>query len=258
MKVVILAGGLGTRLSEETVLRPKPMVEIGGRPVIWHIMKHYAHYGFKEFIICLGYKGYMIKEYFMNYFIHNSDITVDLKRNELTVHRTKTEDWKITLPDTGDDTMTGGRLARVKHYIGNETFMFTYGDGVSNVNLSDLLCFHRNRKKLATVTAVRPLGRFGAIEIGTDGTVDRFQEKPLGDNGWINGGFFVLEPGVIDYIAGDHIHFEREPLEKLTAECQLAAFQHAGFWQAMDTVRDRNLLEDLWKKNPPWKVWEDQ
>ncbi|MDZ4655340.1 MAG: glucose-1-phosphate cytidylyltransferase [Coriobacteriia bacterium] len=256
MKAVILAGGLGTRLSEETDLKPKPMAEIGEHPILWHIMKTYSHYGFDEFVVCLGYKGYVIKEYFSNYFLHNSDVTFDMSCNEMVVHENATEPWKVTLVDTGAETMTGGRIKRIGRYLGDETFMMTYGDGVANVNVGDLLAFHRSSGKLATVTAVQPLGRFGAMRIDDDGSVRAFQEKPQGDGGWINGGFFVLEPSVLDCIDGDLTVFEQEPLENLARDGQLAAFQHSGFWQPMDTLRDKRLLEELWRSGEaPWKVW---
>jgi len=255
MKAVILAGGLGTRISEETVVRPKPMVEIGGKPILWHIMKLYSYYGINDFIICLGYKGYMIKEYFANYYLHQSDITFDMRNNEMKVHSNHCEPWTVTLVDTGDDTMTGGRLKRVKDYIGGKTFCFTYGDGVSDVNIQELIAFHRKQKTTATMTAVQPPGRFGALEL-SDAYVMSFTEKPKGDGGWINGGFFVLENDVFDLIAGDETIWEKDPLEKL-AECrQLSAYKHLGFWHPMDTLRDKNKLEELWGSgNAPWKVW---
>ncbi|NOZ26377.1 MAG: glucose-1-phosphate cytidylyltransferase [Nitrospirae bacterium] len=257
MKVVILAGGLGTRLSEETIIKPKPMVEIGGKPILWHIMKIYSHYGFKDFIICLGYKGYMIKEYFANYFLHQSDVTIDLKRNSMEVHDSKAEAWKITLVDTGLNTMTGGRIKRVQKFIGNESFMLTYGDGVGNVNIDSLLSFHERHGRSATVTAVQPLGRFGAMHLDTEGSVLTFQEKPKGDGSWINGGFFVLEPEVFDYIEGDDTYWELEPLENLAKSGQLVAYKHHGFWKPMDTLRDKTELESLWNSGKAdWKVWE--
>lgn len=258
MKVVILAGGLGTRIGEESVLRPKPLLEIGEKPILWHIMKSYSHYGFNEFIVCVGYKGYQIKEYFANYFLHESDITFDFSngRKEV-VHSHKAEPWKITLVDTGIDTQTGGRLKRASKYLDNETFMFTYGDGVGDVNIKQLLAFHRSHGKLATVTAVRPLGRFGALRINKEASVERFLEKTEGNYSWINGGFFVLEPKVIDYIEGDQMAFENVPVKKLAKENQLMAYKHGGFWQPMDTIRERNMLEDLWKSGKaPWKVWQ--
>jgi len=256
MKVVILAGGLGTRLSEETIVKPKPMVEIGGKPIIWHIMKIYSHYGFNDFIICLGYKGYMIKEYFAHYFLHMSDVTMDLKKNTVEVHQNLSEPWKVTLVDTGLETMTGGRIKRIKPYIEDETMMLTYGDGVSDINIKSLLNYHKKKKKLATVTAVQPPGRFGALRINKNNIVEHFLEKPEGDGGFINGGFFVLEPNVIDYIEGDKTAWEREPMERLAAEGQLTAYKHSGFWYAVDTLRDKNYLEELWAKgNAPWKCW---
>ena len=257
MKVVILAGGLGTRLMEETTVRPKPMVEIGGRPILWHIMKQYAHYGFTEFVVCLGYRGYMIKEYFANYLIHNSDVTIDLRKNDVEIHNQATEPWRVTLVDTGESTMTGGRLKRIRRFVEGETAFFcTYGDGLSDVNLGALRDFHQARGALATVTAVQPPGRYGALDI-EDELVRRFREKPMGDGGWINGGFFVLSPQVLDLIDGDATHFEREPLEALAARGQLAAYEHAGFWQAMDTLRDRTQLEALWSGgHAPWAHWQ--
>lgn len=256
MKVVILAGGLGTRLSEETVVRPKPMVEIGGRPILWHIMKIYSHYGFNDFVICLGFKGYMIKEYFSNYFLHMSDVTFDMRNNSMEVHQQHAEPWKVTLVDTGMDSMTGGRLKRVAPYLENEAFMLTYGDGVANVDIGDLVRYHRSHGKPATVTSTQPSGRFGALNMGEDGTIYSFQEKPAGDGSWINGGFFVLEPAVIDRIAGDGTVFEKEPLEGLASDGQLMAYKHGGFWQPMDTLRDKQHLEALWNGGQaPWKVW---
>ena len=258
MKVVILCGGLGTRLREETEFRPKPMVEIGGKPILWHIMKIYSAFGFNEFIICLGYKGYMIKEYFSSYFLHQSDVTIDIKSNKIEVHNNVCEPWKVTLVDTGLNTMTGGRIKRIKNYIKNETFMVTYGDGMGNIDLKKLLDFHKNHGKYATLTAVQPLGRFGALEINTKDEIINFQEKPKGDKAWINGGFFVLEPQIFDYIKGDETIWEREPLEKLAKDGQLAAYKHKGFWMCMDTLRDKKELETLWNSgNPPWKIWKD-
>ncbi len=256
MKVVILAGGLGTRISEETVSRPKPMIEIGGKPILWHVMKIYSHYGFHEFIICLGFKGYMIKEYFSNYFLHMSDVTFDMRTNAMEVHQKNAEPWKVTLVDTGEETMTGGRIKRLAPYLGGSTFMLTYGDGVSNVNIHSLLQYHEQHGKLATVTATQPSGRFGALNIKPSGQVASFEEKPAGDGSWINGGFFVLEPKVLGTIAGDSIMFEREPLERLSRDGELAAYKHSGFWYAMDTLRDKNHLESLWQSGKaPWKVW---
>lgn len=256
MKAVILAGGLGTRISEETVLRPKPMIEIGGNPILWHIMKSYSAHGVNDFVICCGYKGYVIKEYFANYFLHMSDVTFDMVRNQMIVHERKAEPWSVTLVDTGEDTMTGGRLRRVKEYIRDEeAFCFTYGDGVSNVDIAASIAFHKAHGKLATVTAVLPPGRFGALVRDGD-DVRGFVEKPGGDGGWINGGYFVLSPKVIDFIAGDSTSWELEPMARLAAECQLSAFEHTGFWQPMDTLRERNILEDLWSSGKaPWKQW---
>ncbi len=256
MKVVILAGGQGTRISEETYVRPKPMVEIGGRPILWHIMKIYSHHGFNDFVICLGFKGYMIKEYFSNYFLHMSDVTLDMRDNSVEVHQKYAEPWRITLVDTGPDTMTGGRIKRVAPYIGGEAFMLTYGDGVSDINITELVSFHRKHGKLATVTATEPSGRFGSLRIDSGEKVTSFQEKPSGDGSWINGGFFVCEPAVMDRIGGDDVFFEKEPLETLAAGGQLMAYRHSGFWYAMDTLRDKNHLEALWRSgNAPWKVW---
>ncbi|SNZ06196.1 glucose-1-phosphate cytidylyltransferase [Persephonella hydrogeniphila] len=256
MKVVILAGGFGTRLSEETDIKPKPMVEIGGKPILWHIMKIYSAYGFNDFIICLGYKGYVIKEYFANYFLHMSDVTIDLKNNQMEIHNVKTEPWKVTLIDTGLNTMTGGRIKRIQPYIENETFMLTYGDGVGNINIRELLEFHKKHGKYATLTAVQPSGRFGALDLN-DNEVKAFKEKPKGDGAWINGGFFVLEPKIFDYIEGDETVWERDPLENLAKDGQLMAYKHTGFWKPMDTLRDKRELETLWQSgNPPWKVWE--
>jgi glucose-1-phosphate cytidylyltransferase len=257
MKVVILAGGLGTRISEETTVRPKPMVEIGGKPILWHIMKIYSHYGFHEFVICLGFKGYMIKEYFSNYFLHMSDVTFDIQNNAMAVHQQNVEPWKVTLVDTGTDTMTGGRLKRVAPYIGGETFMLTYGDGVSDVDITALLAYHKKHGRAATVTATQPSGRFGALSLNAEQQVSAFQEKPVGDGSWINGGFFVLEPKVLDRISGDSTVFEKEPLEGLARDGELVAYKHAGFWQAMDTLRDKMHLEELWNSGKtPWKVWK--
>ncbi len=257
MKAVLLAGGLGTRISEETSLKPKPMVEIGGRPILWHIMKSYSAHGINDFIICCGYKGYVIKEYFANYFLHMSDVTFDMRFNQMSVHCGYAEPWRITLVDTGESTMTGGRLKRVREHVGNDTFCFTYGDGVSNVNIKELIDFHKEQKTLATLTATQPPGRFGAISLGQEQTkITSFQEKPGGDGAWINGGYFVLEPEVIDYITDDSTVWEQEPLEKLAHKEQLSAYKHDGFWQPMDTLRDKNYLEGLWKSgNAPWKVW---
>lgn len=256
MKAVILAGGLGTRLSEETTIKPKPMVEIGGRPILWHIMKLYSAYGINEFIICCGYKGYMIKEFFANYFMHMSDLTIDMTTNKITTHSNHSEPWKVTLVDTGDDTMTGGRVKLVKQYVGNETFCMTYGDGVSDVNLDEEIAFHKNHGKYATLLAVQPPGRYGALNMSDDNRVESFQEKPTGDGMHINGGFFVLEPEIFDYIKDDKTIWERAPLETLAKEGQLCSFRHDGFWLPMDTLRDKFRLEELWQTNQaPWKVW---
>ena len=256
MKVVILAGGLGTRLSEETDLRPKPMIEIGGKPILWHIMKIYSHYGLNEFIICLGYKGYMIKEYFSNYFLHMSDVTIDMKNNSMEVHQKNVEPWRVTLVDTGEDTMTGGRLRRIRPYLSEEDFCFTYGDGVSNVNIAELLKFHNTKGTLATLTASQPPGRFGALNLDRH-KVTGFLEKPQGDGGWINGGFFVLSPKVIDYIEDDDTIWERGPMERLACEENLSAFLHRGYWQPMDTLREKKHLEELWNSGKaPWAVWK--
>jgi len=256
MKAVILAGGLGTRLSEETSIRPKPMVEIGGKPILWHIMKTYSAHGINDFIICCGYKGYIIKEYFANYFLHMSDVTFDMRFNQMNVHQGNAEPWRVTLIDTGESTMTGGRLKRVAEHI-NETFCFTYGDGVSNVDVQELITFHKTQKTLATLTATQPPGRFGAICLGEEQTkITSFQEKPEGDGAWINGGYFVLEPEVIDFIADDSTVWEQEPMKKLAHLEQLSAYKHNGFWQPMDTLRDKRYLEKLWQSdNAPWKVW---
>ena len=256
MKVVILAGGLGTRISEESHLKPKPMIEVGGRPILWHIMKLFSHHGFNEFIICLGYKGYVIKEYFSNYVLHNADFTVDLANGSMEYHATNHEPWKVTLVETGPDTMTGGRLKRVAKYLTpGEPFFFTYGDGVADVDLQALAAFHRSHGKQSTVTAVSPPGRYGALDI-VNGAVERFIEKPPGDNGLINGGFFVLQPEVVSRIAGDEIPFETAPLEGLAADGELMAWRHEGFWAAMDTLRDKNQLESLWASGKaPWHVW---
>ena len=264
MKVVILAGGLGTRLSEETASRPKPMVEIGDRPILWHIMKTYSHYGFSDFVVCLGYKGYMIKEYFSNYFLHMSDVTFDMRDNSMIVHQNAAEPWRVTLVDTGPETQTAGRIKRVGEYIRDDTFMLSYGDGVADVDIAKLLEFHRAHGKLATITAVQPLGRFGSLEIDDDETVGgvrgpgvrAFRVKPVGDGAWVNGGFFVLEPAVLERIAGDDTLFEREPLEGLAADGQLVAFRHRGFWQPMDALRDLRVLQALWDSGEaPWAVW---
>ncbi|MFF2529459.1 glucose-1-phosphate cytidylyltransferase [Brevibacillus sp. NPDC058079] len=248
MKVVILAGGYGTRIGEETHLRPKPLIEIGEWPIICHIMSIYSKYGFHDFIICLGYKGYMIKEYFAHYFLHHSDVTFDFRNdNQVTFHNHNAAPWRVTLIDTGKDTGTGGRVKRIQKYVGEETFMLTYGDGLSDIDIEQLVKFHRTHKKLATITTTQPPGRFGALDIADGGTVTGFQEKPKGDGGWINAGFFVMEPGVFDYIAGDETVLEKEPLESLAKANQLMAFKHTGFWHPMDTLRDKNYLEELWK-----------
>jgi glucose-1-phosphate cytidylyltransferase len=256
MKVVILAGGLGSRISEETHLKPKPMVEIGGKPILWHIMKIYSAHGINDFVICCGYKGYIIKEYFANYFLHMSDVTFDIANNSMQVHQASAEPWRITLVDTGEDTQTGGRLKRVAAYVGNEPFCFTYGDGVSNVDVRKLIRFHESSGTLATVTCVKPPGRFGALDFA-QGKIVSFKEKPQGDGVSINGGFFVLSPRAIDYIDGDSTRWEKDPLERLANEGELSAYQHDGFWQPMDTLRDRTLLEELWVSGKaPWKVWK--
>ena len=255
MKAVILAGGIGTRISEETHLKPKPMVEIGGRPLLWHVMKIYSSHGITDFIICVGYKGYVIKEYFANYFMHMSDVTFDMRSNQMEVHQKHAEPWRVTVVDTGENTMTGGRLRRIRPYVGNEPFLCTYGDGVGNINVTELLAFHRASGLEATVTAVQPPGRYGTLELG-NGRVHHFTEKPVGDGAWINGGFFVLEPRALDRVKDDSTIWEREPLEMLAHDGQLAAYQHAGFWQPMDTLREKNLLENLWASGKaPWKTW---
>lgn len=256
MKAVILAGGLGTRISEETSSKPKPLIEIGGMPILWHIMKIYSSYGINDFVICCGYKGYMIKEYFANYSLHMSDVTFDMKNSSIEVHHKSVEPWKVTLVDTGLNTLTGGRLGRVKKYVDDDTFCFTYGDGLSDINILDLVRFHKSERKTATITAVQPAGRFGTLEIENDDVL-KFKEKPDGDGNWVNGGFFVLEPSVFDYIKGDSTVWEKEPLEELSHERLLSAYKHKGFWHAVDTLRDKNYLEELWNNNKiPWKVWE--
>lgn len=255
MKAVILAGGLGTRISEETSIRPKPMIDIGGKPVLWHIMKIYSAHGINDFIICLGYKGYMIKEYFANYYLHMSDVTFDMSDNRMKVHENKVEPWRVTLVDTGEHTMTGGRLKRIQPYLEDEDFCFTYGDGISDVNIPDLINFHRKMGGIATLTAVQPPGRFGALDLEHQRIIG-FKEKPQGDGGRINGGFFVLSPVALDYIEDDKTAWESEPLENLAKEGKLSAYLHDGFWQPMDTLRDKQLLESLWNSgNPPWKIW---
>lgn len=257
MKAVILAGGLGTRLSEETAIRPKPMVEIGGQPILWHIMKSYSAHGISDFIVCCGYKGYVIKEYFANYFLRMSDVTFDMRFNQMNIHSGNAEPWRVTLVDTGEKSMTGGRLKRVREHIGNETFCFTYGDGVSNIDISKLIEFHKEQQTLGTLTAVQPSGRFGAIVLGPEQTkITQFHEKPEGDGAWVNGGYFVLEPEVIDFVLDDSTVWEQEPLQKLADDGQLSAFKHEGFWQPMDTLKDKNYLEGLWQNGKaPWKVW---
>ena len=256
MKAVILAGGLGTRISEETHLKPKPMVEIGGRPILWHVMKLYSAHGINDFIICAGYKGYVIKEYFANYFLHMSDVTFDVAENRVEVHHRRSEPWRVTVVDTGDSTMTGGRLRRVRSYLGNETFCFTYGDGVGDVDIGATIAFHKAHGLAATVTTVQPPGRYGILEVDAQQRVSSFREKPVGDGAWINGGFFVLEPEVVDRIENDTIPWERAPMESLARDGQLCAYQHRGFWQPMDTLREKNQLEELWTSGKaPWKVW---
>ena len=259
MKVVILAGGYGTRISEESMTKPKPMIEICGKPILWHIMKEYSYYGFHEFIICAGYKQHVIKEFFANYYLHRSDITFDFTaKNSMTIHNNVAEPWKVTIVDTGLDTLTGGRIKRVKEYIGDETFLLTYGDGVCDVNIRDVVEFHKSHGKLATMTAVQPGGRFGTLEINSDHVIQRFAEKRKEDSGWINGGYMVLEPQVLDYIEGDQTTFEREPLERLSEEGQLVAYKYDGFWQCMDTMKDKMYLEKLLASGQaPWKRWED-
>ncbi|MDD3048717.1 MAG: glucose-1-phosphate cytidylyltransferase [Bacilli bacterium] len=260
MKVVILAGGFGTRISEESHLKPKPMIEIGEKPILWHIMKEYSHYGYNDFIICLGYKQHVIKEYFADYYLHTSDITLDMKTNEMTVHNNCAEPWKITLIDTGLNTMTGGRVKRIQKYVGNETFMLTYGDGVCDINIKDLVKFHKQHKKIATITAIQPGGKFGALDIDEEyNTIKSFMEKRKEDGGWINGGYMVLEPEIFDYLGDDTTVFEKEPLEKVSNKGELVAYKYDGFWQCMDTLRDKLYLEELVEKNKaPWKVWSDK
>jgi len=257
MKAVILAGGFGTRISEESSVRPKPMVEIGGRPILWHVMKIYSAHGINEFIICCGHKGHMIKEFFTNYYLHYSDVTFDIRNNSMKVRQNSAEPWIVTLVDTGIDVMTGGRIKRVREYIGNETFCLTYGDGVSDVNISELIAFHREQRTLATLTAVQMEGRFGLFKLDdSEAKISSFREKPKGDGAWINGGFFVLEPQVLDLITGDATVWEQEPLTRLAHEGQLSAYRHAGFWHCLDTLRDKHVLEQAWQSgDPPWKVW---
>ena len=257
MKAVILAGGLGTRLSEETTIKPKPMVEIGGRPILWHIMKGFSAQGVNDFIICCGYKGYMIKEYFANYLLHVSDVTFDIKANDMTIHQNTAEPWRVTLVDTGESSGTGGRLLWIRDYLDDETFLMTYGDGVSDVDLSSLLAHHRDQATLATLTAVQPPGRFGAFSLTEDkARIERFREKPKGDGAWVNGGFFALEPRVLDYVSDSGVFWESEPLTRLAQDGQLSAYCHDGFWYAMDTLRDRNVLDGMWSAGEaPWKIW---
>lgn len=257
MKVVILAGGLGTRISEESIIKPKPLIEIGGKPIIWHIMKIYSHYGFNDFIICCGYKGYLIKEFFSNYYLHTTDINVDVRKNKISLIKKKSEPWNITLVDTGDNSLTGDRIRLIKNYIDDENFCLTYGDGLTSVDIKETIKFHKKNKKIATVLAVKPSGRFGAIDIEKN-LVKKFLEKPKGDGGWINGGFFVLNKKIFDYLSRKNCIWEREPLEKISKKKQLSAYKHDGFWYAMDTLRDKNYLEDLWNsKKIPWKKWND-
>ena len=256
MKTLILAGGFGSRISEETDLKPKPMIEIGGKPILWHIMKMYSEHGLNDFVILLGYKGYVIKEYFANYFLHQSDVTIDMTSNKMEVHNNSSEPWKVTLIDTGANTMTGGRIKRAAKYVGNEPFLLTYGDGVSDVNISESIKFHKKHSKLITMTSVQPAGRFGALDIKDDNSVTSFIEKPNGDGNWINGGFFVCQPEVLNYIEDDSTVFEKEPLEKLAKKGELYTYKHYGFWQCMDTLRDKNYLNELWEGNcAPWKNW---
>ena len=255
MKAIILAGGFGTRISEETQFKPKPLIEIGGMPLLWHIMKIYSSYEINDFVICCGYKGYMIKEYFANYFLHMSDVTFDMKNNEMNVHRKSAESWNVTLIDTGINTMTGGRLKKVQQYVDSETFCFTYGDGLANISIKELIKFHKNNNTLATVTAVQPPARFGALELN-ENKVLSFTEKPPGDGNWINGGYFILEPGVFDYLENDSTVWEKEPIENLAKNNQLYVYRHSGFWQPLDTLREKNTLDELWSTgNAPWKLW---
>lgn len=258
LSLVVLAGGLGTRISEETSIKPKPMIEIGGRPILWHILKYYSSFGINNFIICCGYKGYVIKEYFANYFLHMSDVTFDMSKNEMIVHQKNVEPWKVTLVDTGEETQTGGRLKRVREYVKNDKmFCFTYGDGLSDVNIDKLLEFHTSHKKLATITAIIPPGRYGSLKITDNDSVNGFTEKPRGEFGYVNGGFFVLSPSCIDFIKDDFTSWEKEPLEDLAKKGELMAFKHTKFWQPMDTLRDKNQLEIMWNKNEaPWKIWK--
>jgi len=256
MKTIILAGGFGTRISEESVARPKPMIEIGGMPLLWHIMKIYSHYGHNDFVVCLGYKGYMIKEFFANYLLHMSDVTIDIKNDRTEIHNNYSEPWKVTLIDTGENTMTGGRIKRVRRFVESETFMLAYGDCVSDLDINNLIRHHEKKKKLSTLTAIRPAGRFGALSLTSDGNVNKFIEKPKGDGDYVNGGFFVLEPEVFDYISGDSTIWERDPLERLATDGQLSGYKHDGFWAPMDTLRDKQYLEGLWNMSQaPWKKW---
>ena len=259
MKAVILAGGLGSRISEESFLKPKPLIEVGNMPIIWHIMKIFSHYGIKKFVVCCGYKGYLIKEYFANYSLHSSDVTINIIKNKIIVHKKNAEDWQITLVDTGENTLTGGRILRIKNYI-QDDFLLTYGDGLANINISQLIQFHKLNKKSATMTAVQPSGRFGIVEINKkNNLIENFIEKPKGDGSWINGGFFVLKKNIFKYLKDDTTIWEKEPLEILSRNKQLCAFRHSGFWYAMDTMRDKNYLDSLWNsKNPPWKLWDDK
>ncbi|MFZ9847686.1 MAG: glucose-1-phosphate cytidylyltransferase [Flavobacteriales bacterium] len=257
MKVVILAGGFGTRLSEETVLKPKPMIEVGEKPILWHIMKIYSHFGYNDFVICLGYKGYIIKEYFANYFLHQSDVTFDLATNKMSIHNTASEPWTVTLVDTGENTMTGGRIKRVKKFLNNEPFLLTYGDGVGDIDIQKLVAFHQSKKKLVTVTAVQPSGRFGALSLSSNNDVTQFSEKPKGDGAWINAGFFVCEPGIFDYIDNDATFWEKEPMDNISKKDEMAAFTHEGFWRPMDTLRDKKELDSLCATGKaPWEIWK--
>lgn len=257
MKVVLLAGGLGTRLSEETVVKPKPMVEVGAMPILWHIMKIYSTYGYNDFVVCLGYKGYVVKEYFANYFLHKSDVTIDLKNNAIEVHESEAEPWKITLVDTGDSSMTGGRIKRIQKYVKDETFMLTYGDGVGNINIKELVEYHTSHGKLCTVTSVQPSGRFGALDLSPENSVNSFLEKPKGDGSWINGGYMVCEPAVFDYIKdGDATVWEQEPMQNIALAGEMKAYKHRGFWRPMDTLKDKHDLNEMWEKNQAeWKTW---
>lgn len=258
MKVVLLAGGYGTRLSEETEVKPKPMVTIGSKPILWHIMKTYSNYGYNDFVICLGYKGYIIKEYFANYFLHMSDVTIDMSDNSMTVHNKSAEPWKVTLVDTGSETMTGGRIKRIQPYIGNEPFMATYGDGVADINIEELVKFHNNHGAICSMTSVQPLGRFGSLDVDDNNIVQSFIEKPLGDGSWINAGYFVFQPEIFDYIDGDSTVLEKQPLENISKQKSLYSFKHSGFWKPMDTLREKHELEELWSSgDAPWKVWND-